>query len=82
MTVHFVDTPFLNKDTIVMAPYFRYLAHDMEEDEEELKYEVFPWILGRRWRKTYPTLLQRRDEIYWAIDCRAVVSKKCCDQVI
>ncbi|XP_063596935.1 uncharacterized protein LOC134773542 [Penaeus indicus] len=59
-----------------------YLAHDMEEDEEELKYEVFPWILGRRWRKTYPTLLQKRDDIYWAIDCRAVVSKKCCDQVM
>lgn len=54
----------------------------MEEDEEELKYEVFPWVLGRRWRKTYPTLLQKRDDIYWAIDCRAVVSKKCCDQVI
>ncbi|XP_071514609.1 uncharacterized protein [Panulirus ornatus] len=59
-----------------------YLAHDMEEDEEELKYEVFPWALGQRWRKTYPSLLRIRDDIFWSIDCRAVVSKRCCDQVM
>ncbi|XP_045623503.2 uncharacterized protein [Procambarus clarkii] len=59
-----------------------YLAHDMEEDEEELKYEVLPWTLGHAWRKTYTSLLRIRDDIFWAIGCRAVVSKRCCDQVM
>ncbi|XP_064093186.1 uncharacterized protein LOC135205894 [Macrobrachium nipponense] len=59
-----------------------YLAHDMEEDEEELKYEVFPWALGKKWHCKYSNILKRRDAIFWKIDCRAVVSKKCCDQVM
>ncbi|XP_066940459.1 uncharacterized protein [Macrobrachium rosenbergii] len=59
-----------------------YLAHDMEEDEEELKYEVFPWALGQKWHCKYSFILKRRDAIFWKIDCRAVVSKKCCDQVM
>ncbi|XP_068236193.1 uncharacterized protein [Palaemon carinicauda] len=59
-----------------------YLAHDMEEDDEELKYEVFPWALGRRWRCRYSHIIQRRDAIFWKINCRAVVSKKCCNQVM
>ncbi|RXG73468.1 Speedy protein C [Armadillidium vulgare] len=57
-----------------------YLAHDMEEDHEEIKYEVFPYCLGTKWKTYYTYLLSIRDDLFWAIDCRAVVSKKCCEQ--
>ncbi|KAK4311801.1 hypothetical protein Pmani_016724 [Petrolisthes manimaculis] len=59
-----------------------YLAHDMEEDEEELKYEVFPWVLGPHWRHSYPRLIAIRDSIFWGIDCRGIVSRRCCEQVM
>lgn len=53
----------------------------MEEDHEEIKYEVFPYCLGTKWKTYYTYLLSIRDDLFWAIDCRAVVSKKCCEQV-
>ena len=42
-----------------------YLAHDMEEDEERLKWELLPWALGPNWRNTMTNFLQSKDEL-WA----------------
>lgn len=53
----------------------------MEEDNEDLKLEIFPWVLGEQWRLTHLNFINQRDALLKRMSYRAVVSKITCDEV-
>jgi hypothetical protein len=58
----------------------RYLAADMEEDDDDFKRALLPWALGNPWRKEYREFLKDRDALWRTLDYRAVVSCTTCHE--
>ena len=59
-----------------------YLAHDQEEDEEELKWELLPWALGEEWMTWFSQFSTEKLKLWKKMGCRSVVSKKQCEQIM
>ncbi|KAM3174157.1 hypothetical protein ACTXT7_011098 [Hymenolepis weldensis] len=60
----------------------QYLAHDIEEDDEDLKYEIFPWALGTNWRNKISSFLQKKEHLWARMNYRSIVGAKCCDDLL
>ena len=58
-----------------------FLAHDMEEDNEDLKIVIFEWALGIDWRDIVHHLIQPRDALFKRMEHRAAVSRATCEEV-
>lgn len=59
-----------------------YLANDLEEDEEDLKYEIIPWAIGNDRPNRIQEFLKERDHLFREIGQRGVVSRICCEEVM
>ena len=53
----------------------------MEEDDEEIKQEIFPWALGPKWKSKFKYLIKRRDNLLKMMNFRSVVSNLTCLEV-
>ena len=68
--------------TITKFHLFRYIAHEIEEDDEELKMEIYPWALGSElWKSKVKEFLYKRNVFLQRMKFRAVVSRTTCDEV-
>uniref|UniRef100_A0A3Q0KT16 Speedy protein A n=1 Tax=Schistosoma mansoni TaxID=6183 RepID=A0A3Q0KT16_SCHMA len=59
-----------------------YLVHDIEEDDSDHKYEIFPWALGSFWQQKLSSFSRQKEALWARMGYRAVVSYRCCKELM
>lgn len=58
-----------------------YLAHDMEEECDDYKWEILPWALGKDWAISLKHFIRKKNEMWCKMRNYAIVSKALCHQL-
>ena len=58
-----------------------YLAHEIEEEREEDRWNLLPWALGKTWRGKVHHFVKAKNYLWQRMDFKAIVSAKACKQV-
>lgn len=59
-----------------------YLAHEIEEETEEHRWEILPWALGKDWSCKFNAFIHGKNELWRKMDFKGIVSKKTCLDII
>ena len=59
-----------------------YLAHDMVEDNEDLKLGIYPWVYGAGWKHLIKDFHRERDSFLRRMNFRVAVGKRTCDEIM
>ena len=59
-----------------------YLAHEVEEECDENRWEILPWALGRRWQGKIINFINGKNELWHKLDFRGIVPCRACAQVM
>lgn len=59
-----------------------YLAHDIQEEEEELRWEILPWALGKDWPSKIHDFAQGKLELWRKMDFRGIVANRSCVKIL
>lgn len=55
-----------------------YLAHDVEEEIDDYKWEILPWALGKDWSQNLKNFTRARYQLFCKMRCYGNVSHACC----
>jgi len=58
-----------------------YLAHDIEEECDDYKWEILPWALGKEWASVLKHFIRKKNAMWSKMRFYGVVSRVLCHQI-
>ena len=60
---------------------FRYLANQIEEEDDSTRKYILCGALGLSWRLKMSSFMSKKNKLFERLHYRGIVSKECCDTV-